>query len=336
MVQNHIDDDTLRLFVATTSFSDDKKTGSNNMENTAYQDTLDHLAGCEECRNQVSMFSTLQEKWIDISQRTELTDEQHRLICDYIDGVLQPDEAKEVQKLIETQPGAMKAALHYQCHSDSMQQAFTKNDTDHERNRNQSVSEDAGAIFGSFMNMLRQIFVHRSPMIYTMAVTASVFATILVLVQLPAIQQGQVMIASYQDNPTIQFTEQNKLPGIGFFSQAGSDSKPFKDITVELIAENTIKISWPEVEGATLYKMRIQVFNQGKKTILKENSSQTNHTTFQLGPYKSDPDKLDIDDINGHNRRYEWVLYGNTRDDRMFYASGGFVISSVDTEADIW
>ena len=162
-------------------------------------------------------------------------------------------------------------------------------------------------------------------MVYTMAATAVVFIAVLFLAQSPILQQNQVTVASFQDDPTIQFTAKNKLPGVGFFTQSGNTSKPFEDIRIELVSENTLKISWPEVDGAELYKMRIQVFNQGKKTVLKENSTQVNYTTFLIQP-EHQADKA--------NKRYEWVLYGNTADDRMFYASGGFVISRYEAKND--
>ena len=328
-MQNHIHYDTLKLFARTAALADYEDATGIGMSSSSYQEVLDHLANCEECRNQVSMISALQDRWPDISQQSELSDEENQLICDYIDGSLQHEEAQAVKQLIDTRPDAMKAALHYQSHSDQMQATLTRNADACERV--QPVTIDSESTPSSFRHSISQLFRFRSPMIYTMALTASLFAAILVLLQLPVMQQDRIMIASYQDNPTIQFTDQNKLPGIGFFSQSGSDSKPFEDITIELIAENTIKISWPEVTGATLYKLRIQVFNQGKKTVLKENSTRANHTTFQL-----EPGKLNMADKSGHNKRYEWVLYGNTEDDRVFYASGGFVVSRVDTEVDRW
>ncbi len=329
MTNNHIHYDTLNMFVRTAAFEDNVNTDTIAMNSASYQEVLDHLAYCEECRNQVSMISTLQERWPDIYQQSGLSEDQHQLICDYIDGSLPPEEELEVKLLIDAQPEAMKAALYYQSHSDQMQHALAANDSIREHAQTETVNSDSNAT--SLKNYLSQIFSLRSPMIYTMALTAGIFAAILALLQQPVMQQDRIMIASYQDDPTIQFTEQNELPGIGFFSQSGSTSKPFEDIVIELITENSIRISWPEVDGATLYNLRIQVFNQGRKTVLKENSTKANHTIFEL-----EPDNASTVGKNGHNKRYEWVLYGNTHDDRMFYASGGFVISRVDTEAGLW
>ena len=324
MTQQHIDYDTLSLFVKTTSHSTGEQTGNYSMDSTLYNDVIDHLAYCEECRNQASTITTLHEKWPDIRQQSQLSDDQHQMICDYLDGSLSADQANEAKTLIETHPDAMKAALHYQSHSATMLQALTRNDTAREAKSSAIHTQDP--LLASFLLLIRQFFSIRSPMVYPMTATAALFIAVLFLAQSPVMQQEQVMIAAYQDNPTIQFTDKNKLPGVGFFTQSGSTSKPYNDIMIELVSENSFKITWPEVDGAELYKMRIQVFNQGKKTVLKEKSSQTNHTTFQLEPVNQEKTN------EQHNKRYEWVLYGNTRDDRMFYASGGFVISRIDTE----
>lgn len=328
-MNNHINHDTLKMFVRTTAVTDYEGSASSGMSSASYQEVLDHLASCEECRSQVSMLSELQERWPEINQQSALSDDQHQLICEYVDGSLSSEQEEQVRSLIDSQPDALKAALYYQGHSDQMQQALAASDDLGERNKTSNI--ESASMQTPIIDRLGKIFSFRSPMVYTMALTASIFAAIMILLQLPEIQQDRIMIASYQDNPTIQFSEQNKLPGIGFFSQAGSDSRPFEDITIELIADNMIKISWPEVAGATLYKLRIQVFNQGKKTVLIENSTQANHTSFQL-----EPEKPDSASDSSHNKRYEWVLYGNTQDDRIFYASGGFVISKVDTEAELW
>lgn len=330
MTQQHIDDDTLSLFVKNTSRSSDMHTGNHSIDDSLYNDVIEHLAYCEECRNQVSTISMLDEKWCDIHQQSQLSDDQHRLICDYLDGSLSVSEAGDVKALIESHPDAMKAALHYQSHSALMHEALAS--TDAVSKPGESTTLGRGSLVSSFTLAVRQFFNIRSPMIYTMTATTALFIVVLLLTQTPEMQQEQVMVAAYQDNPSIQFTDANKLPGVGFFTQSGSTSKPYEDVTVELVAEDTIKITWPVIQGAELYKMRIQVFNQGKKTVLKEKSSQTNHTTFQLQPVNlEDTDK-------SHNKRYEWVLYGNTSDDRMFYATGGFVVSRIDTgnDYDTW
>jgi len=324
MTQPHIDDDTLSLFIKTTTRTGNEPALSDSLGSTQYENVLDHLAHCEKCRKQASIITALQDGLKDVSQHSELTDEQHDLICDHIDGQLPADKEAEIKKLITSHPDAMRAALHYQEHSENMRQALHTESTTPDSA--QPVAGKQETRNSNLISLFKQFFSIRSPMVYTMTATAAVFVAILLVTRFPVIQQQQLMVATYQDNPTIKFTDNNKLPGIGFFTQSTDTAKLFEDIMVELVSENKVRISWPDVEGAELYKMRIQVFNQGKKTVLKEQSTQNNHTTFQLEP-------VTLNAVNpAHNKRYEWVLYGNTRDDRMFYASGGFVISKAGTD----
>ena len=321
MTQQHIDNDTLGLFVKTTSCSDTAIAETSGMSSALYDDILDHLADCEECRDQVTIITTLQKEWSQLRHQSSLTEDQQQMICDYIDGLLQTDEVEKAKTLINNQPDAMKAALHYQSHIESMAAHLSRKESAHQADN--STRHAQGTFFTGLLSYTSQFFRLRSPMVYTITATVALFIAVFILALSPELQPRQTVIASYQDNPTIQFTAKNKLPGVGFFTQSGNTSKPFEDIRIELVSMNTVKISWPEVDGAELYKMRIQVFNQGKKTVLNESSTQTNHTMFQM--------EVEPKVVN-HNKRYEWVLYGITTDDRMFYASGGFVISKTRAE----
>ena len=333
MTLQHIDNDTLGLFVKATSLSAASMPDDNGMSTTLYDEILDHLASCDECRDQVSIITTLQDEWPNIRHQSNLTEDQQQMICDYIDGLLDTCEAGKVRALIDGQPDAMKAALHYQGHVDLMANELSKKDIMNQPVYSAKLSQSS--FVSALSSFAGQFFSMRSPMVYTMAATAAIFVAALFLIQTPMMQRSQTVIASFQDDPTIQFTAKNKLPGVGFFTQSGSTSKPFDDVRVELITQNTIKISWPKVDGAELYKMRIQVFNQGKKTVLRESSSRTNHMTFLLEP---EPEKSKAGNKvdNKANRRYEWVLFGSTADDRMFYASGGFVVGQENRDYDTW
>ena len=339
MTQQHIDNDKLSLFVKTTSFPDDSSMNSMTMNSLQYHEVLDHLAICEECRDQVSIITTLQNNHSQIPYESDLTDEQQQLICDYIDGSLASDEAAQAKALIENQPDAMRAALHYQSHVESMRPHLEKQhsvDTEPSRielNRKSNTSSPVSSKSNTMSKILLLVnqFVNlQSPMIYTMSATAAVLIAVFSVLQSPDIKRNQPVIASYQDNATIQFTDKDKLPGVGFFSQSGTSSKPFNNINIELLTENTVKISWPEIDGAELYKMRLQVFNQGKKIVLKEASTESNHATFQLYKKQIADTKIPSDEDSFLNQRYEWVLYGNTVENKMFYASGGFVIDHLE------
>lgn len=355
MTLQHIDNNTLDDFVKTMFRADperkDEATSTSDMNSDLYNEVLDHLADCESCRDQVSIITMLQNDGSKLRHQSSLTEDQQQTIYDYIDGRLPSDDAGKVEALIKNCPDATKAALHYQSHVVSMQaQLPRENIVNSDKNVQQATySTDASknSFFTDLLAPVSRFFSLRVPMVYAMTATATVFIAVLLLMQTPELQQNQTVIASYQDNPTVQFTAKNKLPGIGFFAQSGNTSRPFEDVRIELISDNTIKISWPEIAGAALYKMRLQVFNQGKKTVLLEKTTQTNHTTFLLPSRPQAESQADVQtavqvdvqvDVQALNvnKRYEWVLYGNTTDDRTFYASGGFVISkaSVGTDSD--
>ena len=296
MAEKHIDNDILMMYVKT--MSSDVPVDKHLMNSAQYHEVLDHLAVCEECREQVSAMNTLHAEWPQLHHRSRLTDEQQQLICDYLDGYLQEDKSDTAKNLIHHESEAMKSALHYQCHKQSMAESFART-AKHQTGTipAQAKKQQAdGNLIDKVMALLGR----------------------LVSVQSHDIIQHHTMIASYQDNPTIQFTEKNKLPGVGFFTNSASTSRPFNDINIEMISDDVIKISWPEVDNAELYKMRIQVFKHGRKTLLKETTTSVNHANFRL--------QNDSDTEKTTNKRYEWILYGNTTNDKMFHASGGFII----------
>lgn len=340
MRQKHIDNDTLGLYVKTISYKDD-----HCMESVQYHKVLDHLALCEECRDQVSIITSLQDNLSQIPHDSSLTDEQQQLICDYLDGQLDSDEAEQAKTLIENQSDAMRSALHYQSHVASMQPHLTKQYKSHDTTNN-SISDPQLKLKTSTVSRynpktgylseailhLNELFNIRSPLIYTMTATAAILLAVFSLLQSPDINLQRTKIASYQDNATIRFTDKNKLPGIGFFSQSGGITKPFDDIKVELIAENKVKISWPVIDDVELYKMRLQTFQQGKKITLKEASTIANHATFQLKNNHLENKQLTSTNESTPDQRYEWVLYGNTSDNQMFYAAGGFVVNYLEKD----
>lgn len=313
MNQQHIDDDVLSSFVKATLRS--AESNGRGMESVQYHDVLDHLALCAHCRVQVDILTTLHNDLSSIKQQSQLNEAQQQQICDYLDGHLSAQQSDDVRSLILSQHEAMRAALHYQSHAEVMRKDLVETVVSSAESRAVENKKPPVFLTARFLSTLKLAVNFQTPLLFTMTATAAIFMVVIVLLQSPGIGQKQTVIASYQDDPTVQFSDQNVLPGIGFFSQSSNTSKPFNDIRIEIVAEDMIKISWPELDGVSLYKMRIQVFNHGKKTVLKETSSRSSHMTFQL---ESEAEQ--------DNKHYEWILYGNTMDDRRFYASGGFVI----------
>lgn len=325
-MKQHLDYNTLSMYVNTVSQYDKASPETIGMDSKQYHEVLDHLACCSECREQVNAISTLHKGRGDILYQSCLTSEQQKMICDYIDGKLQEDESEKIRSLIENNADAMKSALHYQSHAESMASHFSAGKAlEKEPLDSTNIRKTENSIIDRTASLVNTFFSIKLPLVYTMTATAALLAAIILIVNSPELERGQIMIASYQDNPVIQFTDKRKKPGIGFFTQSGSSSKPFEGIQVELVSKNTIKISWPHVDGAELYKMRIQVFNQGENSILKETATEDNHAVFNLIPAVQQVDNNDKTAAY-HNKRYEWILYGNTTNDKMFYATGGFII----------
>ena len=90
------------------------------------------------------------------------------------------------------------------------------------------------------------------------------------------------------------------------------------NVTVDVLEQErdsiSIRITWPAIAGATAYSMRLQAFNAGEKTSIGKQSTTRNHAVFDLDPAAG-------------ARRYEWILTGETEDEKTFYTNGGFVIS---------
>lgn len=330
MTQKHIDNDTLGLFVKTCS--NEKNRG---MDDTHYHQVLDHLVLCHECREQVATITTLHNNFLSLQQASGLSDEQNQLICDYIDGRLTRDKTEEVKALIESQATAMRAVLHYQSHVESMRASITGNtDTNiifQENTPDLSSAPPRINYFNKAISIISHLFSYRLPLVYAMAATIAVFIVVLSLLQLPA-SNNNFIIATYQDNPTIRFTDNKESPGIGFFSQSITKSQTFEEIKVEMMAADMIKITWPEVDGANQYNMRLEIFDQGNKTVLREASTRINQAIFQLDKNITGNAKAPAINKNLQKKHYEWVLTGNTVDNQAFYTAGGFVINTIESE----
>ena len=129
-------------------------------------------------------------------------------------------------------------------------------------------------------------------------------------------RDGQAMrVIAFQDNPVLQYSTQDTQPGIGFFSQVGADSKPFAGMTIELQAEDRLRLSWPEIPGVSDYNLKLQVFRDGQTRLLARRQLDSTVAEIQLD-----------EPLTQH--RYEWVLSGNTLDQGSFQANGGFVITA--------
>jgi hypothetical protein len=84
---------------------------------------------------------------------------------------------------------------------------------------------------------------------------------------------------------------------------------------VQLENSNKLVFSWPAVDDALIYQLKLQVFRDGETVVLGRVSSSNPGAVIELA-----------EPLTQH--RYEWVLSGDTQDKQSFQTSGGFVVSA--------
>lgn len=262
-----------------------------------------HLAGCADCRTQIDALTSLHNHYSSLQSET-IDSAQQQQVEDFIDG---PADDNAALQNIKNNSAVLKAALHYASHATAMNEEIKP-----------VVQQQKISIVDNLKPLLDHLFEYRSPMWLTASVSAVLVMALSVFV-FPEINSADknMQIVQYQDNPQIQFRPEHALPGIGFFSKTEEQSHPYGSLRVVYTRPDVIRISWPPVDRAKLYKLRLQMIAQGKKSTLVEISTELNQAEIKLNA-------ADMD------HRYEWTLSGITRDEKAFMTSGGFVINSAD------
>jgi anti-sigma factor RsiW len=282
-----------------------------------------HLAGCADCRHEVDALSAL-DGFIPEPDTDSCSEQQHKLIRDFVDGPLQGDKRTEIEALLHDNPAAMKAALHYASHSTAMSSAIaaaTAEETSaaatHNNSAHETTARPASLMSKLYHDVSRRLAM-RPPLWAVVPATALAAAMLAVSMQTFFARPGDdFIVASYRDNPVMQFSNNQTLPGIGFFNKAARQTRSYNNVRVSIIDASHLKIDWPAVDNASLYTIRLQLFNHGQKVSLGDVSTETPGAVFETAALNA-----------GH--RYEWILSGKTRDDMAFYATGGFVINKTD------
>jgi hypothetical protein len=274
-----------------------------------------HLAQCGECRELVSGLSGVinMSQHLPSSANGALTEQQQQQIADYIDGHLTEAEGRQQQEFIQSSAAAMKAALHYASHKSAMDKSLPKSVAKNAPLMN--LKRDGHTQWFDLWNKLKELVTIQVPVWLTVPATAALVALLSInLFNQPASENANYTIASYQDNPVMQFRARESLPGIGFFARPSQSAEPYKAIKVSLSGDKRFTIQWPPVTGATIYTLRLQMFSQGNKLVVGEVTTKNNSAVITAN----------LDNIY---HRYEWVLSGETSDNRAFISSGGFVIN---------
>ncbi|MEC4677538.1 MAG: hypothetical protein VST69_02135 [Nitrospirota bacterium] len=266
-----------------------------------FKDLSLHLATCQSCRNQMSALSKLKETLSEIATTSGM---------DHSDATMDTDD---VFTKNQTHAQNLKAALHFESHRAAMDRSLSEY-TEIPEKQQETVKQDASKKPG-FAGLIRKCLRLRTPFWLT-APAAGFAAIIFIFLFSPAFspEVERLSIAAYQDNAVIEFQSKTARPGIGFFENARTNEKSFENINISLIKNTDIALSWPPVENAIDYTLTLKMIQGGEKKGVDKITTNETHAVFQKNALEK-------------NTRYEWRLSGQTRDDLIFQASGGFVIT---------
>lgn len=287
-----------------------------------------HIASCNDCRATLQRLHNQQETIRNTGpyqnrlagaspQLAQTLDQQH--IERYVDGDLSATQSASVKQLLESDPGALKAALHYASHSASsghLLAATLATQPGTEATAAESSVAPAPSKTSAFMEKLKKLFDFRPPVWISVPATATAVLLLTVVatpVWMASAPQG-LTVASYQDKAVIHYQGGKQLPGIGFFNKAHRSTESFGAMEIQYNDQQTLSLRWPAVPNASSYHLAIYLISEGHKLTVQEMDLSANHTAIPA--FKAETGK-----------RYEWTLNGETTADKSFYTSGGFVIS---------
>jgi hypothetical protein len=281
--QNHPDDATLSSYLAAPDAP------------RSHAVAL-HLAGCANCRRQVSMMQRLQTSGGYLVDET-LDAEQQQMVDDFVYARAN-QRSNEARDQIRQNPAMLKSALYSLAHGGDMAAAEIAPET----------TKSHG--FGALLQWLQEL---RTGWISIPATAlATALLTVLVLQIMPA-NTDEAKIIAYQDDPAIHFFPASDMPGIGFFSAARQRSEDYPSIHIEQPEAGKLRLNWPPIEQAQNYRLTLHGFRQGKKILLKNVDSNTTSALITL-------------DDASPGQRFVWTLSGKTAANERFFTSGGFVL----------
>jgi hypothetical protein len=307
---NHLHIDAMADYLADPHSADAKEIGL-------------HLAQCAACRSQLNTMVAMKRHLpaiagdaFDTALGTDGSLEQmlqSQTIERFVDGERVETTGQQVEEALSESPLALKAALHYASHTIAMDRALDSKDASSTASATTPRPAHGTSSRGFSLAAIKTWLSQRIPL-WTALPAAAVATAILVLAltMISAPHGGRLQIATYQDNPVVQFRSHNRAPGIGFFGTAAKSSAPFESVTVEATAKEGITLSWPPVPQASAYMVRLARREKGGTVPLAERTTSATTVTFK---------GLEI--IFDH--RYVWTLSGKTTDKKDFYAEGGFV-----------
>lgn len=284
-----------------------------------------HLATCTQCRNELTELSNLSQKLVEYKLADSSPAIQNRPL-DKLQRLLSEDTISEQQRVeIETEiaddKDMLRAALHFAGHNEAMKKDLPGPESlsvIHAKNIKQAHMASTGKIRPNFLSRYLEYFQWRPPLWSAVTMTALLLLSVSYNLQEFSPGQQSVNIIAYQENPVITFTSQmDNNPGIGFFSDIQSSSEPFKHIKINLQDKQKVTITWPKVDNAGSYTLRLHQLSQGDRQLVAEQQVADNNAAFSMPSLQ----------YMHENTRFEWTLSGITTDNKEFRASGGFAIT---------
>lgn len=314
-VRNHPDTEQLSAYV-------------HNPESKDSGDVALHLATCAECRSLIHAMEVMQSNLSEVEynavSQSIAQDEslkqalEQQTIERYLDGQLSSDEGQDIEQLLQSNNHALKAALHYVSHSSAMARHDETTSGDDVSTTDRVKQHTPSESKFSLGTMLKQLFNFQAPA-WIVAPVAAALVLVVNLVSVPLKMAGddQLIVAQYQDNPVIRFSSQEQAPGIGFFADANTITKPYDPVITKIEADKHVRLAWNDIEGADAYTIQLHIFKNGQRNKVLNLTTKDTHVRFKRVEH----------DIG---QRYEWDLSGITIEGKKFQASGGFVIQSLE------
>ena len=285
-----------------------------------------HLMACDQCRQQVDKFGQLE---LDIKHHVPrftvepaTVENTGQMIEHFVDQQLDDEQNQLIQHRINSDPSALKSALHYAVHSAAMHRSLDALKNKPLTTGTSSTTSRQGLIHRWLRQMKQSL---QSPMpTWALAPASIAIAAIvsLALISHSVNHQPAAQIAAYQDDPQITFERAGMPSGsIGFFHDAQSSSKPFAGIKIAVnqapgengeVGNQQLVFEWPMIEAATDYQLSIYTYQNNDRQLLAQQSS--------------DKSQLIFTDLNLANRQhYQWELSGITKNGLKFKTTGDFV-----------
>ncbi len=278
-----------------------------------------HLATCVDCRQRLDQLNALSRHLLAAPPGSEAAILPDALLQAIETGQL--DNAQ--QRVLDENPAALKAALHYAIHAPAMRRRFDTTTPSMGEAPREARSDTTRPDTDQSQppSLLQRLLGWRPPAWGSIPVSAAA-AFALALAVLPTAMPpsntspnpATLVIASYADRPVLELQgPATDLPGMGFFHAADVREIPFDGLRLRYSRADGLSANWSPVESVQNYHLRLSRINADSQQVIAEIDVDQSQARFpQLQPAPG---------------RYQWLLTGQEADGNHFRASGGFVVN---------